>query len=462
MKEPAEDRHNGDTSSVLSDRIPFRAILAWLGCFLLLRGNALAWPCLPAAQSWPDCYPLTILFVSAAQLTIFLAIGILLIALAVNLLRSPLDLVYWLVLLLVPYWLFVARLRPEPVFGGRLPLVRVNQQLSGPSSVVMPMSLIVSWLALRPRSLRRKWRLLATVLLLVLLFLTAFFLVLMGNRPYQVTIPSFVEHAGILGTGPLLILAGGVLLLGAEYVGHARERTRAVTAEKVIGATTAKPKRANDVGFWSALFASPSSIMVVVTSLFGVSSGMQGYDVGTYYLTSGLRAGAILLLAICFVVLIASICHYAAAEKKTWTRVGLVSAIAYAVTYGVNAYLYSSIWRMSPQVYGRLATSLPILRRFGALGALSLPFASLALLLTLPVLRRGGLEQVIRWCIVGIGVLTVINGLGYLLSGVHVPALSVLAGAIAQSVLFPVAMALFATVFRCRESASVLPGAGTD
>jgi len=376
----------------------------------------------------------------------------------VNLLRSPLDTLSWFSIWLMVYLLFVARLRPDP-FVGRMyfPLVSVNEHLGGPSFFVMPNSLLASWLALRPAALQRKWRPLAIIVLLMLISLTAYFLVLMGNRPFKVTVASFVEQEGILGTGPLLILAGGVVLLGAEYVGTRRDRTRAAAREGATRRTATGPRRVNKVGFWSALLASASSVTGIVLSLFeAYSPVMQRYDQGVYSLIEGLKAGAAVLIPISFVVLMACISRSAPPEKKIWARVGLLLAVVYAFMHLVNAYLYLLFSRSSPQVYGRVATSYPILL---SLGAMSFAFLSLALLLALPVFRRGGIERVVRWCFVLLVLLECVSGLGYLLSSARLPILAMLPNLIAQSVVFPVAMALVAVAFRRRESQDERRGA---
>ena len=460
LEESAEVHHNGNTLHVLSDRNPLRIILTYLGCFLLLRGNTLPWPCLPAQQSSPYCFPLNIFDTSAVQITAFLVIGLLLITLAVNLLRSPYDIVSWFILLLVPNLLFVAKLRHDP-FWGDTPLVYINQDLGGPSIIIMPVSLIVAWLTLRPRALLKKWRLLTIIAISALLSLTVYFLVLMGNRPYQVTVSAFIEQQGILSTGPLLILAGGILLLGAEYVGIKRDRKQTVGHEKVSGATAINPHRLVNAGFWSALLAAASPIILIGISFLGDYSPVMGQtDRGVYLLVSALTICVILVQPISFVVLIASLYFYAPAEKKTWVLTGFVFSVAYALVYVFSNFLQDRILSTFTQLYERVATSFPILLRYGALGTLSLVFASLALLFTLPVFHnRRGIELVIRWCIIIISVLIIASGLGYLLTSARIPTLSVLANLVGQFVVFPVIMVLIAIVFKRVEKVDALTGA---
>jgi hypothetical protein len=387
----------------------------------------------------------------------FIATGIVLIVLAVNLPSQPWDYTCWLATLLIPYVLFVARLRPDSFIGeAYFPLANVNRELGGPSSFVMPVGLAAVWLALRPRPLQRKWRILVTLAFLALLSLTGYFLVYMGNRPFQVTVSAFVDRAGIVRTGPLLILAGGVLLLGAEYVVEGgRQTRRAVAHARSFVATATEQKRTHSVGFWSAAVACASTILPFAISLLGSGSPMSGpYDAAVSRLMDALRVAIAILPPVSFAALMASICQYAPPERKVWSRVGLVFAIAYLLLSATSTYAYSPTSRISRQLYERIAESLPILHRFATFGVLRFAFVSLALLLALPTFHRGGIELAIRWCSAIIGVLTLLNGAGYLLTNDLIPTLSLITYAVAQYVAFPVAMALIAVLFGRRRSAS--------
>jgi hypothetical protein len=106
MCETANGKPDAITLHAPNYSISVRILLVTLGTFLLLRGNTLPWPCLPPPEAYSYCSPLLIDAASAAQLTLLLVTGCLLIALAVNLLFTPMDFVLWLVLLALHtcYW----------------------------------------------------------------------------------------------------------------------------------------------------------------------------------------------------------------------------------------------------------------------------------------------------------------------------------------------------------------------
>jgi hypothetical protein len=449
MSETANGKPDAITLNAPNYRIPIRIVLVTLGCFLLLRGNTLPWPCLPPPEAYSYCSPLLIDAASAAQLTLLLVTGCLLIALAVNLLFTPMDFVLWLVLLAIPYVLMVARLRPL-VFLDQVamytPLVGVNDKLSGPSYLVMPLSLLAAWLTLRPRSLHKKWRSLAIIVLWAVSALTVYFLVLMGNRPYQVTVATFVQRQGLLSTGPLLILAGATFLLGAEYLASGRERMRVAAPKTGSAAAT---QRVNALGFWSALVALVSSVLPILTSLtLDRTPLMDRYDAGVYFLVNALRAGVSLLLPISVVVLMVSLCLSAARAKRIWPQVGLVFALVYAIMQVAAAFLQFVPSTGAFELYRRLLTIFPFLSRYDSYATLTFAFLCLACLFSLPVFNKRGLELAVRWCFVTMAGLTVISGMAYLLTNDRIPMLTITLVPLAEYIVFPVAMALVAAVFR--------------
>jgi hypothetical protein len=363
----------------------------------------------------------------------------------VSQLRGPWSYIPWLLLLPLPYFVFVARLRSEPIFDStfHFPLAEVNQHLGGPSSVVMPICLIASWLALRPEALRRKWRLVATVVLVVLLLLTVYFLWSMGHRPYQPTVSSFVRAAGVLRTGPLLILAGAVLLLGSEYAAGGLVRRREGGPGEAKVAVPA-PTRRYRVGFWSAVVACACSILPTLLMLFEQSASSMGrYDSALFALTGALEEGARYLLPVSVVVLVASICYYTPPGKTVWARMGLFFAVVYALTS-----VGLSVVSESYDLYKQVLESLPFLGKWGGLGAASWVFLGIALLLLLPVFVGGRIQSAVRWCFVVFALLVASSALGYLLSAERIALVPSLLGAIAEWLVFPVAMALVAVSFQ--------------
>jgi hypothetical protein len=460
MSETANGQPEAITLSSPNYGTPVRILLVTLGSFLLLRGNTLPWACLPPPEAYSYCSPLLIDAASAAQLTLLLVTGCLLIVLAVNLLFTPMDFVLWLVLLAIPYVLMVARLRPL-VFLDQVamytPLVGVNDKLSGPSYLVMPLSLLAAWLTLRPRSLHKKWRWPAIIVLWVVVALTVYFLVLMGNRPYQVTVATFVQRQGMLSTGPLLILAGAILLLGAEYLASGRERMR-VAAPKTGGAVATQWVKA--LGFWSALVALVSSALpIIVFVIMDRTPLMHRYDAGVDFLVNALREGLSLLLPISMVVLMVSLCFLAPRAKRIWPQVGLVFALVYAVMQVAAALLQFVPSTGAFELYRRLLTIFPFLSRYDSYATLTFAFLCLACLFTLPVFNKRGLDRAVRWCFVIMAGLTVIGGGASLLTNDRIPTLAFFLIPIAEYIVFPAAMALVAAIFRGARGIQIITSA---
>jgi hypothetical protein len=460
MSETANGKPDAITLHAPNYRIPVRILLVTLGSFLLLRGNTLPWPCLPPPEAYSYCSPLLIDAASAAQLTLLLVTGCLLIALAVNLLFTPMDFVLWLVLLAIPYVLMVARLRPfvwlEQV-ATYTPLVGVNDKLSGPSYLMMPLCLLATWLTLRPRSLHSKWRWPAIIVLWVVVALTVYFLVLMGNRPYQITVAAFVQRQGLLSTGPLLILAGAIFLLGAEYLASGGERMRVAAPKTGRAAAT---HRVNALGFWSALVALVSSALpILVFLIMDRTPLVKRYDAGVDFLVNALRAGLALLLPISVAMLMVSVCRWASRAKRIWPQVGLVFALVYAVMQVTVAFLQFVPSIGAFELYRRLLTIFPFLSRYDSYATLTFAFLCLACLFTLPVFNKRGLDRAVRWCFVIMAGLTVIGGGASLLTNDRIPTLALFLIPIAEYIVFPVAMTLVAAVFRGARGIQVMTGA---
>jgi hypothetical protein len=191
------------------------------------------------------------------------------------------------------------------------------------------------------------------------------------------------------------------------------------------------------------------------------SLSMQRPDASVLILFSVLRRSAALLLPVSFVVLMASLFHRASPRNRIWARLALSSTVVHVLIIAANYFLYSYVARVSPDLYRSATTSLPVLRRYGAVDALGFTFVSLALLLTWPIFHRGGIEMAIRCCFVLISVLTVASGLGYVLTTDRVPALSVLS-LVAHYLIFPLTMAFVAAALKRNGSAKPLKNAETS
>ena len=107
-----------------------------LGCTLLLLGNTLPWPCPPGYNS-RDCTVLVTYRLSDSWYGIMLAVGVLLLPIAVYWFKSPWNTVYWFSFWLFIYLLLVHKLYPVDS-GGAFPrfylsLVPINRDLGGPT-----------------------------------------------------------------------------------------------------------------------------------------------------------------------------------------------------------------------------------------------------------------------------------------------------------------------------------------
>lgn len=421
------------------------AIVIYLGCILLLLGNILPWSC---TYGWDtrDCSVLITYQIRDSIIGILLVIGLLLIPLEVNLLKSPLDYVSWLTFWILIYLLLVPGLYPVyfgPTFY--LPLVHVNQNLVGPSFLVMPLSLLIYWLAIRPKNLRKRWRIGVIVGQVALILLTSYFFILWEQRRYQfVHSPSPFPERSIFGVGPLLIIIGAALLLGAEYAEMRRDRVKAVSDEaSKAQAASIPPRKLHNVGYWSAIIVTVLSVLPILLALAGnFVPSPRGFDMGVYSLINALNVGLALLLPLSFIVLIFSIHNYAPPEKKVWPRIGLF----FAMMYGCIIFFQVIVVPMYPQTYQWVHDIFPRLVQVSAFTIVGYVSIGLAELFTLPVFRKSGIELAIRWCIAILVLFIAIGIIGALMSRNPLPVLSF--AIMAKMIDFPVITALLAVMFR--------------
>ena len=92
---------------------------------------------------------------------------------------------------------------------------------------------------------------------------------------------------------------------------------------------------------------------------------------------------------------------------------------------------------------------------FWSLETIGYALMGLAALFALPVLAKGRIELVIRWCFVANAVFTVLGSVGYVVSGNPLHVL-VLIGLGVWAIAFPIATALLAVVFKRMEKISRL------
>jgi hypothetical protein len=196
------------------------------------------------------------------------------------------------------------------------------------------------------------------------------------------------------------------------------------------------------IGFWSALLTTASILIFNVAIALGASGAP----------TRSLAVGASLLLALSFVVLMASIHNYAPQQKKVWSQIGLSFAILYAALLIWNYYLQLTVVRTNPLLYSWLTMDFTRDTAFWSLESIGYALMGLAALFALPVLAKGRIELVIRWCFAVNAVFTILGGIAYVASSNPLHAL-VLTSLGIWAVAFPVATALLAVVFRPAKKA---------
>jgi hypothetical protein len=197
------------------------------------------------------------------------------------------------------------------------------------------------------------------------------------------------------------------------------------------------PQVVFQIGFWSALLTTASILIFNVAIALGASGAP----------TRSLAVGASLLLALFFVVLMASIHSYAPQEKKVWSQIALSFANLYAALLIWNYYLQLTVVRTHPLLYSWLTMDFTSETAFWSLESIGYALMGLAALFALPVLAEGRIELVIRWCFALNAGFTIIGGISYVLSGNPLHVL-VLASLGIWAIAFPIATALLAVVFR--------------
>lgn len=423
------------------------ATASYAGYVLVLLGNTLPWPC--TGYSPHDCIVLATSNLSDSLYGIMLVAALLVIPLEVTHWKSPLNYVAWFAYFLVAYLLIGAKLYPVTWIapGAYLSLIYVNKDLVGPSFLVFPLSLVSVWFAIRPKTLQGIWRLATIVLLGALILLASYFFVLLTLDLVQSTLsPSPFADRPIFGSGPLLIVVGGALLLAAESFEIRRSRTNALPGEAARAqAASTSPKNLLTLGYWSAISVTVLSILPVFFGLFATS---VPYDGGVSLLLDSVGIGLSIALLLSLLVLMICIDNYAPPRRKIWTRFALLFTIVYIAIALAHAFLLPAVIRTNPQLFDLLVASFPILARYGAIGFIDFTFVTLAGLCLLPVFPRNGIERAIRWCFATMAALTIVGGFGFALSQNSIASLPLLAGLVGQVIILPAAMALVSLVFR--------------
>jgi len=182
------------------------------------------------------------------------------------------------------------------------------------------------------------------------------------------------------------------------------------------------------LGFWSAVIATVALVFsgITATTAMKIPSLVSG-----------------LLLVPAFVVLMACVHNYAPAERKTFSRLGMLFALGYAVLIGFNYYMQLTLVRQG--LYQDAFDMSSPLSVMWVIEVLGYGFMGLATLSAAWIFRVGITENAVRWLFVTNGVLGIGGMIGYALGW----SLSLLLGGlIVWDIIMPVSTILLAILFR--------------
>jgi hypothetical protein len=182
------------------------------------------------------------------------------------------------------------------------------------------------------------------------------------------------------------------------------------------------------LGFWSAVIATVALVFsgITATTAMKIPSLVSG-----------------LLLVPAFVVLMACVHNYAPAERKTFSRLGMLFALGYAVLIGFNYYMQLTLVRQG--LYQDAFDMSSPLSVMWVIEVLGYGFMGLATLSAAWIFRGGIMENAVRWLFVTNGVLGIGGMIGYALGW----SLSLLLGGlIVWDIIMPTSTILLAILFR--------------
>lgn len=182
------------------------------------------------------------------------------------------------------------------------------------------------------------------------------------------------------------------------------------------------------LGYWSAV------IMTIAVIFSGITAS-------TAMKIPSLVSGIILIPV--FILLIACIHEYSPADRKFYSRLGLLFTMGYAVLIGFNYYMQLTL------VQNNLFTDVFAMDDpqsiMWVIEVLGYGFMGLATLSTAFVFTNGKLENAIRWLFVVNGILGIGGMIGYALG----LSLNILAGGlIVWDIIMPLSSILLAVLFR--------------
>jgi hypothetical protein len=182
------------------------------------------------------------------------------------------------------------------------------------------------------------------------------------------------------------------------------------------------------LGFWSAV------IMTIAVIFSGITAS-------TAMKIPSLVSGIILIPV--FILLIACIHEYSPADRKFYSRLGLLFTMGYAVLIGFNYYMQLTL--VQNNLYTDVFAMDDPQSIMWVIEVLGYGFMGLATLSTAFVFANGKLENAIRWLFIVNGILGIGGMIGYALG----LSLSILAGGlIVWDIIMPLSSILLVVLFR--------------
>jgi len=182
------------------------------------------------------------------------------------------------------------------------------------------------------------------------------------------------------------------------------------------------------LGFWSAV------IMTIAVIFSGITAS-------TAMKIPSLVSGIILIPV--FILLMACIHEYSPADKKFFSRLGLLFTMGYAVLIGFNYYMQLTL--VQNNLYSDAFAMDDPQSIMWVIEVLGYGFMGLATFSTAFVFTNGKLENAIRWLFIVNGILGIGGMIGYALG----LSLNILAGGlIVWDIIMPLSSLLLAVVFR--------------
>jgi hypothetical protein len=182
------------------------------------------------------------------------------------------------------------------------------------------------------------------------------------------------------------------------------------------------------LGFWSAV-------------IFTIAVIFSGITASTAMKIPSVVSGLILIPI--FILLIACIHEYSPADRKFYSRLGLLFSMGYAVLIGFNYYMQLTLVRNG--LYTDVFAMDDPQSIMWVIEVLGYGFMGLATLSTAFIFANGKLENAIRWLFIVNGILGIGGMIGYALGF----SLNILAGGlIVWDIIMPLSSILLAVLFR--------------